>query len=59
MALVVWCVDGCSMRDQLTGDHVLTVETCGVQACVAMATNRIHLDSVIEQQPDDVDLSTG
>ena len=49
MSLVVWCVDGCTMRNQLASDHVLTIEARNVQACVAMTTHRIHLDSVVKQ----------
>jgi len=49
MSLVVGRVNGGAVSNQLAGDHVLTVEARDVQARVAVATHRIHLDAVVEQ----------
>ena len=58
MSFVVWCVNGRAMCNQLADDHVLTVETSNVKACVTVATHCIHLDSVVKQQPHDINLTT-
>ena len=58
MSLVVWHVDGCAMCKQLACDHVLTVEAGNMEARVTVATHCIHLDSVVKQQPDNIDLTT-
>jgi len=57
MSLVVGRVNGRAVCNQLTGDHVLAVQTRDVQAGVAVATDCIHLDAVVKQQPHDVDLT--
>ena len=57
MSLVVSCVDGCTVCNQLAGNHVLTVEAGNMKACIAVAAYCIYLDCIVQQQSHDVDLT--
>jgi len=57
MSLVVGRIDSSAMCNELTGNHVLTIETCDVQTRVAMAANSVHLDAKVQQQPNHIDLT--
>lgn len=48
MSFVVRCVDGCTMCNQLTGDHVLTVEAGDVKARIAVAADCIHFNCIVQ-----------